>query len=186
VEPSQVMIDQRPSDSAPPVRAMAENLPLGTDSVDATLAVLTAHHWDDLSRGLAELTRVARHRVVVLTWDHTVTKDFWLLRDYLPGAAATDARLAIPIDRFGELPGTVSISPVLVPHDCVDGFAGAYWRRREAYHLTWTDEPRGTRHRRDRHAGQEVGRRGHRCRSSCARDEPAQSRRIHRRALVAG
>jgi SAM-dependent methyltransferase len=133
VEPSHVMIAQRPSDSAPAVRAMAENLPLATDSVDATLAVLTAHHWDDLSRGLAELTRVARHRVVILTWDHTVTRDFWLLRDYLPAAAATDARLAIPIDRFSELPGTVTVSPVLVPHDCVDGFGGAYWRRPEAY-----------------------------------------------------
>jgi SAM-dependent methyltransferase len=133
VEPSQVMIAARPSDSAPAVRARAENLPLGTSSVDATLAVLTAHHWDDLSRGLAELARVTRHRVVILTWDHTVTKDFWLLRDYLPGAAATDARLAIPIDRFSELPATVTVSQVLVPHDCVDGFAGAYWRRPEAY-----------------------------------------------------
>ena len=43
---------QRPPCSAPAVRATAENLPLATDSVDATLAVLTAHHWDDLSRGL--------------------------------------------------------------------------------------------------------------------------------------
>jgi SAM-dependent methyltransferase len=133
VEPSHVMIAQRHPDSAPAVRAAAENLPLATDSVDATLAVLTAHHWQDLDRGLAELARVARRRVVILTWDHAVTKGFWLLRDYLPGATATDARLAIPINRFDELPGVVSISPVPVPHDCVDGFAGAYWRRPEAY-----------------------------------------------------
>lgn len=133
VEPSAVMIAQRPSDSAPVLRARAENLPLATACVDATLAVLTAHHWDDLDRGLAELTRVARRKVVILTWDHTVTKHFWLLRDYLPTAAATDERLAIPMSRFEDLPGTVTIEPVLVPHDCVDGFAGAYWRRPEAY-----------------------------------------------------
>jgi hypothetical protein len=44
VEPSGMMIAQRPAASAPAVRAMAERLPLATDSVDATLAVLTAHH----------------------------------------------------------------------------------------------------------------------------------------------
>jgi SAM-dependent methyltransferase len=133
VEPSGVMIAQRPAASAPAVRAIAEKLPLATDSVDAALAVLTAHHWHDLDGGLAELTRVARRRVVILTWDHTVTKQFWLLRDYLRAAAETDERLAIPIPRFSKLPGTVRIQPVLVPHDCTDGFAGAYWRRPEAY-----------------------------------------------------
>jgi SAM-dependent methyltransferase len=133
VEPSAVMIAQRPAVSAPAVRARSERLPLATDSVDATLAVLTVHHWDDLDSGLAELTRVARRRVVILTWDHEVIKHFWLLRDYLPAAAATDARLAIPIARFSELPGSVTICPVPIPHDCVDGFAGAYWRRPEAY-----------------------------------------------------
>jgi SAM-dependent methyltransferase len=133
VEPSAVMIAGRPPDWAPAVRAKAENLPLATDSVDAALAVLTVHHWDDLDRGLAELARIARRRVVILTWDHNVTKHFWLLRDYLPAAAATDARLAVPMSRFSALPGTVTIQPVPVPHDCVDGFGGAFWRRPEAY-----------------------------------------------------
>jgi hypothetical protein len=27
----------------------------------------------------------------------------------------------------------VTIIPVPVPHDCVDGFGGAYWRRPQAY-----------------------------------------------------
>ena len=25
------------------------------------------------------------------------------------------------------------VSPLLIPHDCVDGFLGAYWRRPQAY-----------------------------------------------------
>ena len=29
--------------------------------------------------------------------------------------------------------GPVSVSPVLVPHDCSDGFLYAYWRRPRAY-----------------------------------------------------
>jgi len=133
VEPSGVMIAQRSSNSAPAVRATAESLPLATDAVDAALAVLTVHHWEDLDRGLAEMVRVARRRVVILTWDHTVMENFWLLRDYLPMAAATDAQLAVPVARFTELPGAVTIRPVPIPHDCIDGFAGAYWRRPEAY-----------------------------------------------------
>ncbi|WP_062981656.1 class I SAM-dependent methyltransferase [Nocardia anaemiae] len=133
VEPSEVMIAQRPPDAAPAVRAVAEQLPIPTDAVDAALAILTVHHWTDLDRGIAELKRIARRRIVILTWDHTVCREFWLLRDYLPAAAETDARLAVALPRLTGLLGDASITPIPVPHDCVDGFGGAYWRRPEAY-----------------------------------------------------
>lgn len=132
VEPSHVMITQRRAEAAPAVRAVAEHLPIGTDAVDASIALLTVHHWSDVDAGIAEMTRVARRRVVILTWDDTVFRQFWLLREYLP-AAETDARLAVPITKLVSLLGTVSIQTVPVPHDCVDGFGGAYWRRPHAY-----------------------------------------------------
>ena len=74
-------------------------------------------------------------RVIILTWDHKLIQNFWLLRDYVPAAAETDARLAVPIDDLVSLLGrdTVSVVTVPVPHDCVDGFGGAYWRRPHAY-----------------------------------------------------
>ncbi|MFE9581625.1 class I SAM-dependent methyltransferase [Nocardia sp. NPDC006044] len=133
VEPSLVMIAQRPVSAAPAVRATAEHLPLRTDSVDAALAVLTIHHWTDLERGIAEMTRVARHRVAILTWDHQVYRQFWLVRDYLPAAADTDGKLAVALPRLTALLKNAEIQPIPVPHDCVDGFGGAYWRRPEAY-----------------------------------------------------
>jgi SAM-dependent methyltransferase len=135
IEPSRVMIRQRPSGTAPAVRAAAEALPLRTGAVEAALAVLTVHHWTDLAAGITEMLRVARRRVIILTWDHDVIQDFWLLRDYVPAAAETDARLAVPIDALVSLLGrdTVSVVKVPVPHDCVDGFGGAYWRRPHAY-----------------------------------------------------
>ncbi len=68
VEPSQVMIEQRPRGAAPVIRASAESLPLADATVDAALAVLTIHHWTDLEAGLRELRRVARHRVVIWRW----------------------------------------------------------------------------------------------------------------------
>ena len=98
------------------------------------------HHWSDVDAGVAEMIRVARRRVVILTWDDTVFRQFWLLREYLPAAAETDARLAVPITKLVSLLGTVSIQTVPVPHDCVDGFGGAYWRRPQAY-LDETVEP---------------------------------------------
>jgi len=134
VEPSRVMIDQRPGDGAPAVQALAEHLPIGTDAVDAVTAILTVHHWTDLSQGVAEMLRIARRRVVVFTWENTVFSHFWLLREYLPAAAETDARLAVPIAELTALLGDrVLTVPVPVPHDCVDGIGGAYWRRPHVY-----------------------------------------------------
>ncbi|HEU0191431.1 MAG TPA: methyltransferase domain-containing protein [Mycobacterium sp.] len=137
VEPSAVMVAQRPAGAAPAVRAVAAELPIRTGAVDAALAVLTVHHWTDLARGVAEMLRIARRRVVVLTWDHEVFGDFWLLRDYLPAAAQTDARLAVPVDRLTSMLGStgsqVRVVSVPVPHDCTDGFGGAYWRHPHAY-----------------------------------------------------
>jgi SAM-dependent methyltransferase len=85
VEPSRVMLNQRPAAAAPAVQAAAECLPIGTAAVDAAMALLTVHHWTDLHQGVAEMLRIARK--VVLTWDHNVFRQFWLVREYLPAAA---------------------------------------------------------------------------------------------------
>ncbi|WP_436786226.1 class I SAM-dependent methyltransferase [Yinghuangia sp. YIM S10712] len=134
IEPSHAMISQRPPGAAPAVRAVAEQLPLRDRSVDAVMAVLTIHHWTDTVAGLSELRRVARRRIVLLTWDQSVFRErFWLVRDYLPQTAALDDKRAIGIDDLVELLGGARVEPVPVPHDCTDGFGAAYWRRPRAY-----------------------------------------------------
>jgi SAM-dependent methyltransferase len=133
VEPSQVMIAQRPRGSAPVVRANAERVPLRADCVDAAMALMTVHHWADLAAGIAELQRIATQRLVIFTWDAEVTKHFWLLSEYFPVAAEVDHRYAVPIEVLTDLLGGARVEPVLIPHDCVDGFTAAYWRRPEAY-----------------------------------------------------
>ena len=47
VEPSEVMIAQRPPDAARVVQATAEALPFADGSFDAAMAVLSDHHWPD-------------------------------------------------------------------------------------------------------------------------------------------
>jgi SAM-dependent methyltransferase len=134
IEPSQLMIDQRPRGAAPAIRAVAEHIPMRDNCADAALAVLTMHHWTDLAAGITEMRRIARHRLVLLTWDADVMGEkFWLLSEYLPEARAADAALAVPAERLMSLLTDPVISPVPVPHDCSDGFAGAFWRRPDAY-----------------------------------------------------
>ncbi|MDT0276301.1 class I SAM-dependent methyltransferase [Blastococcus goldschmidtiae] len=134
VEPSRVMIDQRPAGAAPVVQGVAEALPLPDRAVDAALAVLTVHHWSDVGAGVAEMRRVARRRAVFFTWWPGRVAEFWLLREYLPAAAETDARHAVPVEQLLRLLGPAArVRSVPVPHDCTDGFGAAYWRRPEAY-----------------------------------------------------
>jgi SAM-dependent methyltransferase len=132
VEPSAVMIAQRPACAAPVVQAQAEQLPFPDAGFDAAMAVLTIHHWADMAAGIAEMRRVAR-RVVVLTWHQDLANRFWLVTEYLPEALRYDAGRAVPIDRLLALLPGAAVTPVAVPHDCRDGFLGAFWRRPEAY-----------------------------------------------------
>jgi SAM-dependent methyltransferase len=132
VEPSDVMIAQRPPGSAPVLRARAEQLPFADGAFDAAMAVLTLHHWDDVEAGVSEMRRVA-NRVVVLTWDQRVCDRFWLVAEYVPEIAVLDARRAVSVERLTELLGGADVTTVPIPYDCTDGFLGAYWRRPEAY-----------------------------------------------------
>jgi SAM-dependent methyltransferase len=132
VEPAAIMVRQRPAGSAPVVRASAEALPFRDRSFAAALAVLTVHHWRDRARGLAELARVARDRVVIVTWDPGGS-GFWLIDDYVPEVAAVDRLIFPTLDELGRALGPVTVEVLPIPHDCVDGFLGAYWRRPEAY-----------------------------------------------------
>ena len=140
LEPSPVMIEQRPPGSArligtPPTRA--EELPFGDGEFDAVMAVLSDHHWRDRRRGLAELRRVARRRVILFNANPSEAGLFWLTTEYLPEfLELIPPRYRQPgmwERELGEALGPIALTPVPVPHDCTDGFYGAYWRRPEAY-----------------------------------------------------
>lgn len=132
VEPSATMIDQRPPNAAPVIQAPAEELPFQDGEFDVSLALLTVHHWSDWAKGLQEMRRVARRQVIVLC-QPDASSVFWLA-DYFPemlqlpsiteSPGVTDIRAHLDV---------VSAVPLLIPHDCVDGFLGSYWRRPHAY-----------------------------------------------------
>lgn len=136
VEPSDVMIRQRPAGAAPCVQGSAEALPVESASFDTAMAILSAHHWTDLEQGFREAARVATKRVVVLTWIPDATP-FWLTEDYFPEILAHDRSIFPSASALTAIlnrsVGPVTLTPVPIPHDCADGMLCAYWRRPESY-----------------------------------------------------
>lgn len=130
VEPSMEMISQRKPGLSAAIQATAEDLPFADASFDAAMAILTIHHWRDIAAGLAEMRRVTRGPMVLLTFDPAARP--WLT-DYLPQLAALDERQFPVMADYAQWLGQVTITTVPVPHDCSDGFLYAYWRRPEAY-----------------------------------------------------
>ena len=132
VEPSPAMISQRRPGSGPVTRSVAEALPFRDQTFDAAMATFTLHHWTDLTRGLSELRRVARRQVILLfePWE---SWRFWLV-EYFPECLSLPSEMRAPsVEDVQEHLDVVAVVPVPVPGDCIDGFAGAYWRRPEAY-----------------------------------------------------
>lgn len=130
VEPSLEMVRKRSRLAADAIQAFADDLPFDDNYFDAAMAILTIHHWPDIEAGLREVRRVTRGRIVILTFDPLFQP--WLT-DYFPELAALDNACMPAMENYERWLGPVELIPVLVPHDCTDGFLYAYWRRPEAY-----------------------------------------------------
>ena len=133
VEPSASMRAQRGAGSAPVIDASAEALPFDDDTFDAAMAMVTVHQWPDAAAGVAELRRVARGPVVILTFDPARMGHFWLA-DYAPELLAHEIpRFPTMTQLCAPLGPQASAEPVPVPIDCIDGFMEAFYARPERF-----------------------------------------------------
>lgn len=133
IEPSRVMTAQRPPTAAPAVRSMAQRLPLPDGSVDAAMALLSLHHWDEhQEQGVRELRRVATGPVVLLTCDPEVSGAMWLMADYLPEVADLD-RVTFPtMEELADwLGGRTQVEAIPVPRDTPDWTLMSFWAHPE-------------------------------------------------------
>jgi SAM-dependent methyltransferase len=131
VEPSATMRAQRPPGAPPALAARAEALPLDEDAVEAAMACVTIHHWENFRAGLAEMRRVARGPVVVFTFELD-RLPAWQL-DFLRDGVEIERRRFPPLAEIAAvLGGRARIESIPTPADCADGFFEAFWNRPEA------------------------------------------------------
>jgi SAM-dependent methyltransferase len=133
VEPSEVMLAQRDPGRPPAILAGAYPLPFEDRSMDAAMAILTIHHWDeDQERGVREMRRVARGPVVILTYDAEVSGRMWLMADYLPEVAELDRRIFPSLEVLARwLDGEATVREVPIPRDTPDWSLGSFWAHPE-------------------------------------------------------
>jgi hypothetical protein len=97
------------------------------------MATVTIHQWPDPLLGIAELCRVTRGPVAILTFDPDTLDRLWLM-EYAPKLlAAETSRYPTVRALVSALGPTAAVHEVPVPFDCVDGFTEAYYGRPEAF-----------------------------------------------------
>ena len=128
VEPAAAMRRRRASSAAPCIAGRAEALPFDDASIDVAMAVYSDFHWSDRVAGIAEMMRVARRSVVLLTVDSANADSYWLIRDYFPEGR----ELFAPLSDLLAMLGGATARPVMIPEDCHDGFVQAFWKRPHA------------------------------------------------------
>jgi len=134
VEPSVVMRQQRlANNKIPAINAKGDNLPFDDKSFDATMAMVTIHHWPDMDKGLKELRRVTKGQVIIMTFDPDALDNFWNV-NYFPELIAVE-KARYPTIEFikKSLGGNCEVVEVPIPLNCVDGFQEAFYGRPEAF-----------------------------------------------------
>ena len=131
VEPSASMREQRPEHLSKAIDATAESLPFEAGSFDASLATFSVHQWSNLERGLAEMRRVTKGPVLILTCDPSALRNVWLY-EYAPEMIEVEARRYPSMERIRKGLGShVTVLTVPIPLHCTDGFSEAYYGRPE-------------------------------------------------------
>lgn len=134
VEPSVTMRNQRlEKNKVPAINAKADNLPFDDKSFDASMALVTVHHWPDMKKGLQEMRRVTKNQVVIMTFDPAQLDNFWNIH-YFPELIAVEKARYPTVEYIQEsLGGSSQIIPIPIPLQCVDGFQEAFYGRPEAF-----------------------------------------------------
>ena len=138
IEPSATMQAQaQPYKDVSWISAAAESIPLEDNTVDGAIVMLALHHFQNINRGLKEINRITKGKIVIFAFEQGKIPDFWLT-DYFP-AFITDTLATFPstdaiasaIEQITNK--KVDIIPFLLPSDLQDMFAAAGWQKPEIY-----------------------------------------------------
>lgn len=134
IEPSVVMREQRiKNNKIPAINAKGDNLPFDDKSFDASMAMVTIHHWPNIDKGLKELKRVTRNQVIIMTFDPEALDNFWNAH-YFPELIEIE-KARYPTIEFikNSLGGNCKVIEIPIPLNCLDGFQEAFYGRPEAF-----------------------------------------------------
>jgi len=133
LEPSKTMRAQRPQNLSPAFIGNAENVPFDDQAFDASMAILTIHHWPDRAKGLKEMRRVTKGPMVIMTFDSEAPTEFWIF-DYIPEMAEVERQRYGPIRTItAAIGGSCEVISIPVPKDCTDRFQVALYARPEEF-----------------------------------------------------
>lgn len=134
VEPSAVMREKRIGLGRPPaINARAEQIPFDDNSFDASMALVTVHHWPDIQAGLNEMRRVTKSQILVLTFDPDALDRFWNTQYFPELVAVEKERYPTIASLISWLGGNCEVIEIPIPLDCTDGFQEAFYGRPEAF-----------------------------------------------------
>lgn len=133
-EPSASMRSQRLANNrTPAINAKADSLPFDDKAFDASMALVTVHHWPDIAKGIQEMRRVTKKQVVIMSFDPDALDNFWNAQ-YFPELIAVEKARYPTVDFIQQsLGGKSEVIPIPIPLDCLDGFQEAYYGRPEAF-----------------------------------------------------
>lgn len=134
VEPSEAMRTQRlMAGKGPAINAKADSLPFDDKSFDASMALLTVHHWPDMEKGLKELRRVTKNQIIIMSFDPDSLDKFWNV-NYFPQLIEVEKTRYPTLDTLNEfLGGNSIIHSIPIPLNCLDGFQEAFYGRPEEF-----------------------------------------------------
>ncbi|MEO6694347.1 MAG: class I SAM-dependent methyltransferase [Ignavibacteria bacterium] len=134
VEPSFSMRSQREANNKnPAVIGSSDALPFDDKSFDASMAILTVHHWKNMAKGLQEMKRVTKHTIVIMTFDPEALDDFWNV-NYFPELIEIERSRYPKIDNITKILGVdCEVRKIPVPFDCTDAFQEAFYGRPEEF-----------------------------------------------------
>jgi SAM-dependent methyltransferase len=134
IEPSAAMRAQRMAlGKKPAINGKADSIPFDDNAFDASMAMVTIHHWKDIAKGLREMRRVTKGPIVILTFDPETMTDFWL-NDNFPELIEAERGRFPTIGQLKEMfGGKCSVHEVKIPLNCKDGFTEAFYGRPEAF-----------------------------------------------------
>lgn len=139
VEPSATMRAQAAAHPALVwLEGRAEAIPLPDDSVDGVVATLAFHHFASPPDAAREMHRICPSGPkVIFTSDPREGEEYWFA-EYFPTLHQRSFKTLPPIDEVAAILASgkdweVGITPFPLPHDLIDLFREAAWRRPELY-----------------------------------------------------